>query len=396
MLDQSLARILIGRLSQTMPYNINIMDQNGMIIASRDESRINTFHELAFEIITRTKVQHSVDEDAARYLGVRPGVNMPIFFKGNVVGVVGVSGKPAEITPIANVIKMAIETMYEYEMYKDEISQRQSIRSAFMNSLLYEDSADLPNVLARARQLGINEKIIRLPVLFSLAGDGSKAQEFLDHLIQDNPRHDSQDLPMLTHDRQIVVFKAIETAMPKAFTSYRRVIGEYIGHIGQARIFDQQPAPVFETFIGSLQYDFAFYRYSYLHAVWLRNQAAESRALSHGGTEHYFYDYCDRYIRDQVPAKVYHNVFHALLPVLPAADREMILDTLQALVECDMNITNAARQLYVHRNTLQFRINKINEILDMNITSDPAARQLLRHLVHYSQTADVRPAGELK
>ena len=51
MIEQELAAKFIERLSKYTEYNINIMDESGVIIASRNPGRVGTYHAVADRII---------------------------------------------------------------------------------------------------------------------------------------------------------------------------------------------------------------------------------------------------------------------------------------------------------------------------------------------------------
>ena len=60
---------------------------------------------------------------------------MVIDIEGKREGVVGVTGNPEEIRPIALIIKMAIETLIKYENQKMQAFRRQTRKDRFMEML---------------------------------------------------------------------------------------------------------------------------------------------------------------------------------------------------------------------------------------------------------------------
>ena len=107
MISKELARRFIERVSKHTDYNINIMDENGIIIASRDPDRIGNYHEIAYRIVHGS--EDIMDTTGMRYPGVLPGINMVIEMDRHREGVVGVTGDPDEIRPIAMIVKMALD-----------------------------------------------------------------------------------------------------------------------------------------------------------------------------------------------------------------------------------------------------------------------------------------------
>ena len=52
MLDKEFATKFIERVTRYTDFNVNIMDERGIIIASRDKKRIGQYHEIAYRLIT--------------------------------------------------------------------------------------------------------------------------------------------------------------------------------------------------------------------------------------------------------------------------------------------------------------------------------------------------------
>mgnify|MGYP000293741168 CR=1 FL=1 len=142
MIDALLAKKFIERITQYTEYNVNIMDEKGIIIASKNTSRIGTFHEVALQIIQGDKDTIIVDNENTQF-GVKKGVNMAIYYKKRKEGVIGITGDPDEVMPIALVIKMSVEVMLEHELFKYEKMQRRNLKEQLLNIILYnEDLAE--------------------------------------------------------------------------------------------------------------------------------------------------------------------------------------------------------------------------------------------------------------
>lgn len=90
-----------------------------------------------------------------------------------------------------------------------------------------------------------------------------------------------------------------------------------------------------------------------------------------------------RYIpRDKIK-EMYSNTL-GRLHVLKGKDREETLQTLFVYLENNCNIAETAKQLYVHRNTVLYRIEKCEELLDCSL-KNPEKNLLLRLMLRASE-----------
>ena len=164
MISKDLARKFIEQVTQYTEFNVNIMDANGTIIASRDPGRVGQFHEVAYRIL-QGQENIVVTTDTRDYSTVLPGINMVIEDNGRREGVVGVTGDPEEIRSVALIIKMAIETMLKYERSQQELRLRRSRKERFVHLLIREKYSDPGELRQMAEELGYHEDIIRIPIL---------------------------------------------------------------------------------------------------------------------------------------------------------------------------------------------------------------------------------------
>lgn len=101
------AQNIVGRMMDVTPYNVNIMNDKGIIIGSGDTHRINTLHEGAIEAIAKKKLI----EISAGGVGTKPGINTPIFFGNRIIGVIGITGKPEEVRPFVELVRITAELL---------------------------------------------------------------------------------------------------------------------------------------------------------------------------------------------------------------------------------------------------------------------------------------------
>ena len=152
MISKALAEKFIEQVTECTPYNVNIMDGEGIIIASRDPNRLGQYHEIAYRII-HGKEDIVDTTKIGDYTNVRPGINMVIAPDGVREGVVGVTGEPEEIRPVALMIKMAMESMLRYEKQQETIRLRENRKERFVHLLTEVEGADPEELRSLAAEL---------------------------------------------------------------------------------------------------------------------------------------------------------------------------------------------------------------------------------------------------
>ncbi|MBE5956122.1 MAG: CdaR family transcriptional regulator [Lachnospiraceae bacterium] len=371
MLYVEIAKKFIERLTLYTKYNINIMDERGIIIASRNPDRISTFHEIAFDIIKNQKPMIEVS-DENRFLGVLPGVNLLLTPNGKPVGVIGVTGNPSEVKPIAMIVKMSLETMLEYEMEKDKLYKRQSLKESFAHGLLYDTETDPAELSSMARFLNYNDSTLRIPVLCcpEQEVDGT----IILRKIKSGSLHTSQDMSFLTRKQQILVFKTLPDKKD-LLRDYKFIIGEYLSEFLQDALGQDVK---YHFYVGTIQNSLSQYKKAYEHCLWLeRNVKSSSTGI-------YFYDYIDAYMKDITPLTELHHIFRCLAEnILSEKFLAGYTELMQALKKNNYNMVTASKDLYIHKNTLAFRLDKIRQEFNMNPLNDTKSREFMEYFYYY-------------
>lgn len=113
-LNKSIAAMIVKRTMQIIPNSVNVMDKEGVIIASGDATRVGQRHTGAVVALRNNQVTE-IDEELAKLWNyeAKEGINLPLHYLGDVVGVVGISGKPELVRQYAQLVKMSAELIME-------------------------------------------------------------------------------------------------------------------------------------------------------------------------------------------------------------------------------------------------------------------------------------------
>jgi carbohydrate diacid regulator len=127
-INHTLAQEITNKVMKVIPYNVNIMDETGLIIGSGDKDRLNTYHQGAIEAITKDRVISVYDTVG----GVKPGVNIPINFRNRIIGVIGVSGDPKIVSPFAALVEVTAELLINQEFLFKERRVKEQLIEEFL------------------------------------------------------------------------------------------------------------------------------------------------------------------------------------------------------------------------------------------------------------------------
>lgn len=135
-ISPTLAQKIVDNMRMVLNHKVNFMDMNGLIIASSNSERINTFHGGA-AIVLKRKSPLFIEYDG-QYEGTRKGINMPIYFDHQIIGVIGISGDK-EVEKYTEIVKTMTEILVK-EAYLNVMSfQNREKHRLIIETLLLND-----------------------------------------------------------------------------------------------------------------------------------------------------------------------------------------------------------------------------------------------------------------
>jgi len=145
-LASALAQKVVDTIAPTINRNVNIMNAHGVIIASTDAARIGTLHEGSAQAIRRDEVIRVSQADGSA--GTQPGVNVPFALNDQLCGVVGVTGAPHEVEPLAGLIALTVQLLINQEREHSRSARRESEARDIISALIAGRAA--PEVIDRS------------------------------------------------------------------------------------------------------------------------------------------------------------------------------------------------------------------------------------------------------
>lgn len=342
-LDKSLAQEIVNRTMQIIKRNINVMNDKGVIIGSGDESRIDSIHEGALRVIENQKEFEIEEKEAKGLHGVKEGINLPINFNDQVVGVIGITGAPAEIRNYGELVKMTAEMILQQAVLIDQMQWDERLKEELISQLLHSPENLNSLYFERVRRLGIDLEIPRIAVIMTTKERAKVFKRMRDRL-------DKDDLLVMHPDYLILlkkVFNQNGTKTRKEMEKWAESAKSYLSvdfilsfgnyHPGLTGISDSYREAIHTSFVGKrMDPDKTIYFYEDNKIPVLLARAKQL------GIDEKLQNYYD---------------------LLQQNDKKgELVETLLAYIEENGDVHAITEKLFIHRNTLRYRLDKITEI----------------------------------
>ncbi|MGA3800609.1 sugar diacid recognition domain-containing protein [Pseudomonas fluorescens] len=174
-LDHDLAQDIVDRAMAILPYNVNVMDSQGLILGSGEPERVNTRHEGAQLVLANGRVVEIDAQTAIHLKGVQPGINLPLMLDQRLIGVLGITGEPEQLRTYAELVRMTAEMLVGQRNQQAEQQWRRQ-RCDDLLALLLSEAGDSPRLVDEAAQLGLKPQMTRVPYLFELGLEHAPGQ----------------------------------------------------------------------------------------------------------------------------------------------------------------------------------------------------------------------------
>ena len=364
-ISKNSAQQIVQEIGKLVRQNINLMDETGHIIASNDPSRIGNFHVGAYRIIQgHLKEFYITPELEAKIPTIHQGINLPIEVDGVVQGVIGITGNYADVIKYGQIVKKMAEILIRERIEIDTRQMDQRVRSRFLEDWVLGSGLSNPQALSeRGYALGIDIRTPRRCIVASPKNrdyytgslEGQLLIARIEHIVSSHLS--SQNCIILRNAaRQILLVQKRNT---EELVVLCRELSEMVEQeLGIKLIFGIDGAAQ-DIHSAYLQANRAWHTAAYTPRNIIRYEVLNAELI----LDHLSRDQKYSYLR-----KIFRGVSHS--------DVNDYITLLKAYFSAEGSLQLAAEQLFIHKNTLQYRLKRLADLTGLDVRKPSHAPSL--------------------
>jgi carbohydrate diacid regulator len=340
MITKQLANQIIEQTMLRLQRNINVMETNGMILASGDKLRVDRIHEGALIVAETKQTLWITEENKHQFPKTKPGINMPINFQDKLVGVVGITGNPEEIKEVATLVQLTTEMMVHQALIVSERDWKRKMQEMVFEDLMNNHPLQ-PIIFERLAKLGFSSKGPFYAILIILDPES----KFYQNIFQELEYYFEKDSVLIGHHQLHEHFILTSQLDHIALKKKLAILSTKLKKHKEVRIYVGQEVSALENI-----------HYSYQTTKIALQYSNPIKTIA-------YFDEVELFSLFKKPET--SEAMHFSNRILNGLN-DKLLHTLQEYLYCNQQLAVCAETLLIHRHTLTYRLNKICEITGYN------------------------------
>lgn len=350
-----LAQNIVEDMKEIINQDVNYFDSNGVIIASTNKDRVGAYHGGAKKVLSFQK--DIIIRYDGEFAGARKGINLPVYFEDQIVGVIGITGERVEVEKYGKIIQRMTEILIKEAYIKEQEKIEMEGRRQFVEELLFRYHSDDRSLLTRAELLSVKVDLKRI-VFVARVVEQSEGETILTPAVTDNIfnyfrsqiEYNAQNLIAQSGLNIIIIYELKDLSDTEALLDRMK---NYIERKYNVKVYFG---------IGNIYGDIRKIKKSY-------KEAKKSLDLSLALKDKEIRYYKDLDIGLLIDDLSISTINRYIKRVFKDMSREEINEysiVVDSYIRHNGSITRAAKELYIHKNTLQYRLNKLYDLTGFN------------------------------
>lgn len=365
-LVQATSRLVSNRI-------INIMDTNGVIIASTEKHRIGTVHQGACEVIRTGHAVAIEKSDLDHYAGAKEGYNMPIYSEKRIIAVVGIFGNPSEVYDTANLLAAYTSQFIQQNAVAMQQQAADELRTKYLHMLVSLSTSNNEMLSSLGEALCICQRFPSRAFIVRLASSKNTLQEFqvLSRIIDE-----------LKYQQLISGESDVWGIIDSRLTIIKSDISKYNNKFSD-RICDAIESCThipFQLCVGGMCSGIRDIETSYKEALSLCDSTitgVSDIADANCKFQSVIASVCVR------EAHLAQSLYRRLVLAFGEKDLPVFLSTAECYYNAQGSVNQAAEIMHIHKNTLQYRLHRVWDILELGECSAFIKEFFVRLCIEY-------------
>ncbi|WHX98630.1 sugar diacid recognition domain-containing protein [Neobacillus sp. DY30] len=394
---EHIAQEIVEKTSEILDFPISITDNEGYIIGSTDKDRIGLFHQPSLEVIKKNVMVDCKSELEKKIL---PGVSAPIKFNNKVIGVLGIVGAPREVEKYVQLVKNQVEMMCQEAFRNEMVELKEKMVEMFVHQIIQykekgSEKTDYIHQYAKLLEFDLHKDRACLLITINCPSEIKSANKereeilgsfqyfqkevlsFLNLIFHEN----KDDIVSLIDFEKYIVIKSLP--YQKSYLSLLESLEEKLKKINS--FLETKYHVSASISAGDISNSLQGISESYQNAVKAMNIGIKSNQES----KIFVYNERETLLwmlpKELVPD--YRNKLLKLVtPLIEHDSYEVLSSTFVGFCKYNMNLSEASRNLFIHRNTIIYRLEKISEITSLSTSSFEHCMLLYTAIQCYEET----------
>lgn len=364
-IGSDLAQEIVQRTMKIIPFNVNVMDERGIILASGMQERIGDSHSGAQLALARRETVEIKETAISNLPGAWAGINLPLTVRGEICGVIGISGDPDSVRQFGELVRVTGEMILEQAQLIGELQRERSYREEFLFQLVTNTNISNSAMEAWAARLGINFKKDQVVFVMELSDDRQRPDLALMDLQRAQAELAVRWPDLLTAvitPRELAMFETFVTEGPQ--TSRAAKARKRLASLNELLKQSLTMPAVLSMGIALPGLNGATASYESA-----RKTASIGRARNPRESTYSFYDLSLPVLLSGFAVGWQADQLRQPLARLKTADRKAgtLQKTLAVWFANNSHAASTAEALGIHRNTLDYRLQNISELTGLNL-----------------------------
>lgn len=273
-----------------------------------------------------------------------------ISIKNKDFGYLWVSSEDDSLKMVGNLLGESLNTRIMYEMNEDSLKLHVTKDDELVKCLLDEENFDMNHILRLINELQIDGNKTRVAI-YICNNNGFDVDEILRLKVNS----ESKELVYsLLDNTRLLLFKDVPNNLSSM--EVKTYLNKYIRGLQNWGLYDCF------YIVGSLQTKLKLYSVSYKNCLWIKKNISLTK-----DDPVFFMDYLFDYFISQVQLDEVHYVFDYYRDQSKDINMDELILIANKLYANDYNITQTAKDLFLHKNSLIYKIKKYEDVFNIDI-----------------------------